>query len=64
MRRQERSRSELIREAVLRCVDEGEWRRLLQYGDARARAKGISPDDVADLVEAYRGEGEGVSWEE
>lgn len=55
MRRQERSRSKFIRETVLRYIGEGEWRQLLQYGEARARAKGIGPADVADLVEEYRG---------
>lgn len=55
MRQQEGSRSELIGEAEHCCIDEGEWRRLLQYGEARARAKGIGPEDVADLVEEFRG---------
>ena len=56
MRRQERSRSEFVREAKPCYIDEREWRQLLQYGEARARAKGIGPADVADLVEEYRGE--------
>ena len=55
MRRQERSRSKFTREAVHRSIDECEWRQLLQYGEARARAKGIGREDVADLVEEYRG---------
>ena len=55
MRRQERSRSEFNRKADFRYIDEREWRQLLQYGEARARAKGIGPEDVADLVEEYRG---------
>ena len=54
MQQQGRSRSEFLREAVLRYIEECEWRQLLQYGEQRAREQGIGPDDVADLVEEYR----------
>ena len=56
MKQQGRSRSEFLREAVLRYIEECEWRQLLQYGEERAREKGIGPEDVADLVEEYRAE--------
>ena len=56
LKQQGRSRSEFIREAVLRYIEECEWRQLLQYGEERARKKGIGPEDVADLVEEYRAE--------
>ena len=56
MKQQGRSRSEFIREAVLRYIEECEWRRLLRYGEERARKKGIGPEDVARLVEEYRTE--------
>ena len=56
MKQQGRSRSEFLREAVLRYIEECEWRQLLQYGEERAREKGIGPEDVASLVEAYRAE--------
>ena len=44
MQRQGRSRSEFLREAVLRYIEECEWRQLLQYGEERARAQGIGPE--------------------
>ena len=56
MKQQGRSRSEFLREAVLRYIEECEWRQLLQYGDERTREKGIGPEDVAGLVEEYRAE--------
>ena len=56
MQRQGRSRSEFLREAVLRYIEEREWRQLLQYGEERARERGIGPEDVAGLVEEYRAE--------
>ena len=54
LKQQGRTRSEFLREAVLRYIEECEWRQLLQYGEERARKKGIGPEDVADLVEEYR----------
>ena len=49
-----RSRSELLREAVLRYLEECEWRSLLDYGEQRAREQGRGPEDVGPLVEEYR----------
>ena len=56
MQQQGRSRSEFLREAVLRYIEECEWRQLLYYGEERARERGIGPEDVAGLVEEYRAE--------
>ncbi len=56
MQQQGRSRSKFLREAVIRYIEECEWRQLLQYGEERARAQGIGPENVAGLVEEYRAE--------
>ena len=56
MQQQGRSRSEFLREAVNRYIEECEWRQLLQYGEERAREQGIGPEDVSELVEEYRAE--------
>ena len=56
IRQQGRSRSEFLRDAVLRYMEECEWRQLLEYGEERARAEGIGPEDVSRLVEEYRNE--------
>ena len=56
MKQQGRSRSELVRDALLRYIEECEWRQLFQYGEQRARALGIGPEDVSSLVEEYRAE--------
>ena len=50
------TRSELLREALIRYIEECEWRQLLQYGEQQAREQGIGPEDVAPLVEEYRSE--------
>ena len=54
MKQQGRSRSEFLRDAMLRYIEECNWRRLLQYGEMQARERGIGPEDVAPLVEEYR----------
>lgn len=51
-----RSRSELIRDALSRYMEESAWRRLLRYGERRSRERGIGPADVGRLVEEYRAE--------
>lgn len=56
MKQQGRARSEFLRDAVLRYVEECEWRQLLQYGEESARKRGLGPEDVAVLVEEYRTE--------
>ena len=56
IKQQGRSRSEFLREAVLRYIEECEWRQMLRYGEERAREKGLGPEDVARLVEEYRAE--------
>ena len=53
-RQRGQSESEFVREAVSRLVSEYEWRDLTKYGERKAREMGISPDDVAELVQEYR----------
>ena len=50
------SRSEFLREAVDRYVQEYEWRQLVNYGERRVREMGIRPEDAIKLVEEYRAE--------
>ncbi len=56
MKEQGRSRSDLLREALVRYIEECEWRRLLKYGEQQAKNLGIDVDKVAPLVEEYRAE--------
>ena len=56
MKQQGQSRSEFLREALLRYIEECEWRQLLQYGEQRSREQGLGPEDVALLVEEHRSE--------
>ena len=55
-RRDTRTRSALIREALARYMEELEWRELLEYGRQRATEAGIEPEDVARLIDEYRAE--------
>ncbi|MCY3657638.1 MAG: ribbon-helix-helix domain-containing protein [Caldilineaceae bacterium] len=53
---QGRSRSGFLRTAVVRYIEEQEWRQLLQYGEQKAREENIGPEAVARLVEEIRAE--------
>lgn len=54
MRREGRTRSELLREALRRYVRDREWRELLRYGQAKAQEAGITEEEIEDIVDAYR----------
>lgn len=49
-----RTRSELLREALRRYIEDREWRQVLRYGERRAREQGIGPKDVESLVRENR----------
>jgi CopG family transcriptional regulator/antitoxin EndoAI len=53
-----RTRSELLREALRRYIEEREWRQILRYGERKANEKSIAPEDVEDLVDKHRSESE------
>ena len=55
-KQQGRTRGELLREALLRYIEDCEWRELLSYREQRARERCIGPADVGALVEEYRAE--------
>ena len=54
MKKEKRTRSELIREALRRYFEEQEWKEIVKYGRIKAREKGISEDQVEDIVDANR----------
>ncbi len=56
MQGQDRSRSEFLRDVVVRYIEEREWRQLLRHGEERAWEQDVGPEDVARLVEEYRSE--------
>ncbi len=54
MKKEGRTRSELLREALRRYMEEQEWKETLRYGRMRAKERGIIEDQVEDIVDAYR----------
>jgi CopG family transcriptional regulator/antitoxin EndoAI len=53
-RREGRTKSELLREALRRYIQEQEWRSLQRYGTRRARRLGIREPDVERVIAEYR----------
>lgn len=54
MDKEERTRSELFREALRRYFDEQEWKELVKYGRMKTKELGISEDQVEDIVDGSR----------
>ncbi len=55
-RREGRTRSELLREALRRYVADSRWRELREFGRSQARKLRIDEADVEQLIAEYRAE--------
>lgn len=53
-KREGRTRSELLREALKLYLVESRWRELRKYGAAQAGRLGLAEDDVERLIREYR----------
>ena len=53
---EQRSRDDLVREAIERYLKERRWQRVLAYGEQKARSLGLTEADVPRLIEEYRRE--------
>ena len=42
------------REALRRYMEERKWARLYRYGESKAREKGITGEEIEDIVDAHR----------
>jgi len=54
MKEEGRTRSELLREALRRYAEEQEWKKIYRYGEMKAREKGITEDQIEDIIDARR----------
>jgi CopG family transcriptional regulator/antitoxin EndoAI len=54
MKEEGRTRSELLREALRRYSEEQEWKKIYRYGEMKAREKGITEDQIEDIIDARR----------
>ena len=60
MREENRGKSELVREALRRYMEDVRWRKIYRYGELKAQETGISEADVVDIVHERRQEKERV----
>jgi len=52
-----RTKSELIREALRRYIEDREWEKLTRYARIKSAATGIkTEEDIQRLVDKFRGE--------
>ena len=54
MKEEGRTRRELLREALRRYAEEQEWKKIYRYGELKAREKGITEDQIEDIIDAHR----------
>jgi CopG family transcriptional regulator/antitoxin EndoAI len=54
MKEEGRTRSEFLREALRRYAEEQEWKKIYRYGEMKAREKGITEDQIEDIIDARR----------
>ena len=54
LKKEGRTRSELFREALRRYMEEQEWKEITRHARMKAKEKGITEDQVEDIVDAYR----------
>ena len=54
MKEEGSTRSELLREALRRYAEEREWKQILRYGRMQAKKKGITENQVEDIVDECR----------
>jgi CopG family transcriptional regulator/antitoxin EndoAI len=54
MKEEGRTRSELLREALRRYAEEQEMKRIYRYGEIKARQRGITEDQIEDIIDARR----------
>lgn len=55
-RAQNREPSDVVGEAVRKYLDEQSWVKFVEENEARARAKGLSEEDVDRLISEVRSE--------
>lgn len=51
---EQRTRSELLREALRKYLEDREWSKIYRYGERRATALGLDEEDVERLVDEIR----------
>jgi predicted transcriptional regulator len=55
-RAQHRKPAEVVTEAVSKYLDEQSWVKFVENNERRAKAMGITEDDVDRLIQEYRAE--------
>jgi len=53
-KREDRTRNELLHEAVRHYIADSRWRELHEYGQKQARKLGLKESDVQHLIEEVR----------
>ncbi len=55
-KKEHRTKSELVREALRRYIEDKEWKTIRMYGATRAKARGVTEADVDRIIHEHRQE--------
>lgn len=55
-KKEHRTKSELVREALRRYIEDTEWEAIRSYGASRAKARGITEADIDRIIHEHRQE--------
>ena len=55
-RKDNRTKTDILREAIKHYIEERKWKELREYGARQAAKLGIKEKDVEGLIEDYRAE--------
>ena len=51
---EQRTRSELLREALRRYLEDREWNKIYRYGERKARSLSVEEEDIERVVDEIR----------
>lgn len=55
-RKDNRTKTDILREAIIRYIEERKWKELREYGARQAAKLGIKEKDIEWLIQEYRQE--------
>jgi metal-responsive CopG/Arc/MetJ family transcriptional regulator len=56
MREEQRTRAELLREALRYYIEEKEWKKIYKYGESQTKKLGIKKENVERIIDEVRKE--------
>lgn len=56
IKKERKTKNEILREALRKYVEDKRWKEILEYGRMKAKERGIRKKDVDRIIHEYRAE--------